>query len=274
MVGIVNSRKCGPNTEVFYDRGEELACGSDCKPGCPCGRYVEFSNTLLIEYYFGENDALLPLEEPFTEVVIGQERVSMLLAQVSSVYKIEIIRPLVKQVQCFSEPGLLSKEEITHYEHIIADHLRALLYLTLDGAPSPGRGGRKRLMRILVRELLTAKEMLGITDSAFLRSMFYVTNDTYPETRKTWKKVHQYICQEEIRFQETIKRGMKNLDRMIDEARGISGKDLFAYEKKYGLPFVFLTHHLQQKKCALDEREYVVYRQAKAEFARANRLTE
>ena len=269
MVGIVNSRKCGPNTEVFYDRGEHLACGPDCKPGCTCGRYVEFSNTLLIEYSFGENDSLYPLEEPFTEVVVGQERVAMLLGNRASVYDIETLYPLVRQVKCFSEPGMLSTEEVTHYERIVADHLRALLYLTLDGAPPPGRGGRARLMRILVRELLTAKEMLGITDPAFFRSMFYVTKDIYPETRRIWEKVDGYIRQEAIRFHETIARGMRYLDKQIESGKKVTGADLFAYEKQHGLPFVFLTYHLQQKGYRLDVQEYTAYKQAKSEFARA-----
>ena len=247
MVGIVNSRKCGPNTEVFYDRGERYSCGANCKPGCPCGRFIEFSNTLFIEKYVDENGTLHSLDEPFTEVVIGQERVGMLLQKLSSVYEIETVAPLVQQVRCFSVSGMLSEMEIRHYEHIIADHLRSLIFLIKDGTPPPGRGGRARLIRILVRELLTAKEILGITDPAFLRSMLYVAADLYPETTSAHQRARRYIAEEEIRFQETLRKGLERLNRQIEKGEEIGEKTALDYQKRYGIPLSLLNSHLQQK---------------------------
>ena len=273
MVGIVNSRKCGPNTEVFYDRGATYACGPDCRPGCPCGRYVEFSNTLFIERQFSDDNTLIPLEEPFTETVIGQERVAMLLQKATSVYEIETVLPLVQQVQCFSEPGELADEDVTHYERIIADHLRALLYLTYDGAPRPDRGGRARLMRILVREFLTACEILGITDPAFLRAMFYISNDLYPETKSVWQKVQQYIDWENIRFQETLQKGMSSLDKRIQKKGRITGAELFDYKNKQGIPFALLQYRLRQKGIPLSKNEYITYQRIKDKFSIANKET-
>ncbi|HEX2990788.1 MAG TPA: alanine--tRNA ligase-related protein, partial [Anaerolineales bacterium] len=104
-VGSRNSRKRGPTTEVFFDRGVELACGSACAPGCSCGRYVEFLNTLFITHGIDDHTHLLfPLEEPFTEIVIGEERVAFLLQGRDSVYETDTIQPLVQQVRCFSKP--------------------------------------------------------------------------------------------------------------------------------------------------------------------------
>ena len=89
MVGEEQAPKCGPNTEVFFDRGAGLRCSSRCGPGCRCGRFVEFLNTLFITMHIDDESGVVkPLEEPFTETVVGAERVAMLLQGVPSVFEI------------------------------------------------------------------------------------------------------------------------------------------------------------------------------------------
>jgi alanyl-tRNA synthetase len=122
-------------------------------------------------------------------------------------------------------------------------------------------------MRILVREFLTAQEMLGITDITFLPSMLYVTNDLYPETRRVWRKVQRYIREEEIRFQETLQKGMRKLEQHVKTKRGISGEEILKYEKKHGIPFVLLTYRLRQKGIHLSQKEYAAYQKAKDAFS-------
>ena len=53
---------CGPDTELFYDRGEELGCGRpECAPGCECERFLEFWNLVFMEYELHEDGAVTPL---------------------------------------------------------------------------------------------------------------------------------------------------------------------------------------------------------------------
>jgi len=69
LVDPLHPPKTGPISEVFWDRGAHLACGPGCLPGCPCGRFVEFLNTLFIGW---ERDMathqLRPLNDPFVEM--------------------------------------------------------------------------------------------------------------------------------------------------------------------------------------------------------------
>ena len=70
VVGEEHVPKCGPNTEVFFDQGAHLACGSTCRPGCNCGRFVEFLNMLFITWHIEDEAGIVrPLEEPFTETI-------------------------------------------------------------------------------------------------------------------------------------------------------------------------------------------------------------
>jgi len=73
-------RKSGPNTELFFDRGINRSCGAHCQPSCKCGRFIEFSNSLFIRYEVDPRSSCFKqLDDPFSETVIGTERIAMIL---------------------------------------------------------------------------------------------------------------------------------------------------------------------------------------------------
>lgn len=266
-VGPKSSRKRGPNSEVFFDRGTEYRCSDQCLPGCDCGRFVEFLNALFITWQFDpKTRKLIPLKEPFVEIVIGLERVAMLLQGKESVYEIVSIDPLIQQLRCFSKP--LSIEiiglETKKFEKILVDHLRALLFLIADGAPPPGKGGRARLMRILVRELLTSQRLLGISDSGFLRSMILVALELYPQFLFVQKPLLTYISDEKDRYEKTVEMGMYDLEALLEKRKErLMGRDILALEKKHGLPIPLLRYRLWQMKAGFDQEAFEA---ARAEF--------
>jgi alanyl-tRNA synthetase len=250
LVGKINSRRCGPTTEVFLDRGEHLGCHAACRPGCKCGRFVEFQNTLFITWQVQEAASKLALlDEPFTETVIGLERVAALLQGKNSVYEIDNLQPLIQQVHCFAKPGLLTDLEQVQYTQLLVDHLRALSFLTADGAPPPGHGGRRRLMRILVRELLTCQRLLGISDSGFLRSMFMAAMPIYPSIAAFSDLVAEYIGNERQRYFHTIQVGLNDFEQLIEQkgVQNISEVDIQAFEKERGLKRSLLSYFIRQK---------------------------
>jgi alanyl-tRNA synthetase len=258
-VGAVNSRKCGPTTEVFYDRGRHLACGPACCPGCSCGRFVELLNTLFITLRMDEaNGELLPLEEPFTETVIGRERVTAVLQDFPSVYEIDVLRPLILQTRCSAHAAILPENERRKHERLLVDHLRALLFLTADGAPPPGRGGRARLMRILARELLTSQRLLGISDPGFLRGLLRLALEIYPHLASVQGRTLEYIANESDTFNRTVQRGLRDLEASLFRRveRRLRGEEILALEKRRGIPFSLLKYLCWQKGILYDVNEY------------------
>lgn len=250
VVGKRNSRKRGPNTEIFFDRGAEYGCGASCFPGCSCGRFVEFLNTLFITHVLNEKTSQLEfLNEPFTEVVIGLERTASILQGCKSVFEIDSIYPLIQQLRCFSKPLPIELEGIESYrlEQIVVDHLRALLFLTADGAPPPGKGGRARLMRILIREFLTSQRLLGISDTGFIRSMTQAALECYPQTASVPKKIWEYLALETERFERTVQIGMSDLELKLDKNRFFDKKDILNMEKERGLPSSLIRYQIWQR---------------------------
>ena len=132
--------KCGPNTELFFDRGENCRCRSRCQPGCKCGRFIEFSNSLFIHYKINQqNGKFEKLDNTFSETVIGTERVAMILQKVKSIFEIESFQKVINIVHQYVTESDLDISLVAESERLITDHLKALYFLIADGAPHPGK---------------------------------------------------------------------------------------------------------------------------------------
>jgi len=155
-----DGKKCGPHTEVFYERDVACpACENREQPigNCRCGRFVEISNSLFIENYIDDDRKLIPAGTVFAECVLGLERLAMILQNVSCVYHTRRFEQWRKKLAKYVVAPSCSTDTAVS---IILDHLSAFVALTANGAPAPGQGGRKYLMRKLARESMKHMEAL------------------------------------------------------------------------------------------------------------------
>lgn len=263
VVGKEHVPKCGPHTEVFFDRGTHLRCGPACRPDCNCGRFVEFLNMLFITWHIDDETGVVrPLKEPFTETVMGTERGAMLLQGVSSVFEIDSVWPLIECVRDFQKALARPTADGVRHERVLADHVRALLFLTADGAPRPGKGGRAYLMRRLARGALTSQKVLGLPDPAFLRSLVEVAlslyADRHPQLFSARNRLLDCLADESARFERTLQAGGRQLDRLLRRRSDgrISGEDMVALEKRHGVPEPLLEVMLAQRQVCFSRRAY------------------
>jgi alanyl-tRNA synthetase len=263
-VGVEASHKGGPYTEVYFDRGEDKSCGCDCRPGCPCGRFVEFSSVLFISHWIGDESGILgSLDLPFTETVAGVERSAMLIQGANSIFEVDSLRPLVTHVHSFPrKPKTRSPIESAISEWIIADHVRAVLFLASDGAPAPGKGGRRRLMRILVRQSLTHMQLLGVCCSDLLSSLIDTMLELYGESLsdsfQCGRRVLDYFGTEALRFERTIESGKRHIESILSEedVNRFTGSQILDLVKRRGIPLPLVKLALAQKDVSFDEQEY------------------
>jgi alanyl-tRNA synthetase len=143
------------------------------------------------------------------------------------------------------------------YRRMIADHVRALLFLVQDGAPKPGQGGRSRLMRILARELLTSQRLLGISDRGFLRSLTTLALELYPHlTHQTKEKLLTMLMEEQAIFETTLQKGLEALEKRLENGKPITPAEIVKMEKVRGIPFDLLSHRFWQKHISIDMPAY------------------
>lgn len=254
-------RKCGPNSEVFFDRGSELACGPDCRPGCRCGRFIEFANSLFI---FAEVDEETQhsacMERPFYETVIGTERVAMILQGKPSVFEIDCMAPLMEEVRSWC-PASRSGEYYERSRQVLCDYARALLFLAADGAPSPGKGGRKRIVKLLIRGFLAQQRVLRITSPAFLPNLLGTIVQVYggqcPGLAAAQDTLLSYFTSQAASFERTLQKGIRHLNRELERASGFLGSaQVVDLVKNWGIPLTLVKSELRERGLEFDGQAY------------------
>jgi alanyl-tRNA synthetase len=114
---------CGPDTELFYDRGEELGCGRpECAPGCECERFLEFWNLVFMELELQADGSLTPLPNQNVDTGMGLERTATILQDVVSVYDTDGYQSIMGWIAEQSGVAYGETDEATKAHRILADH--------------------------------------------------------------------------------------------------------------------------------------------------------
>ncbi|MEE4358062.1 MAG: alanine--tRNA ligase-related protein, partial [Desulfococcaceae bacterium] len=240
------SLKCGPTSELFYDLGKDKACGKNCIPGCRCGRFIEFSNNRFITHRLNPRKGNLEkVKNALAETVIGIERISMITGNVPSIWDTPSCQPVMRKiyefVTCENEDEVFIRES----ESVIADHLKALCVLIADGAPAPGRSGRARIVRTLIRKILTRMMLLGIDAEKFFPVIISAVMPEAANQKSLKEKMTAYLENESEVFRNTLKKESNELEKMIsgNQGKSLSASQTFFLKEYRGMP-VLLT-----KKC-------------------------
>jgi alanyl-tRNA synthetase len=141
---------------------------------------------------------------------------------------------------------------------VIADHLKALYFLVADGAPPSGKGGRARIIKILIRRIITRQIVLGITSESFLPVVLdFISNIYFDKLQKPWvrERANSYYLSEFKRFTNTIKRGQCQVARFLLENNNhmLSGSQKLLLEKQWGLPSLLITKELKSEGSHVSE---------------------
>jgi len=239
-----SSGPCGPDSEIFYDFGEEFGCGKPtCAPNCECGRFTELWNLVFTQYDQDEEGKRTPLPRPNIDTGMGLERTATVMQGKASIYDTDLFTPLL---ECIS--GLTGKKYGTSYDtdiamRVVAEHGRGITFLIADGV-MPSNEGRGYVLRRLVRRAAFFSEALGVgipfiaeTAKTTIQQMGHI----YPEIVQRQDFIIKAIEDEETRFRETLRIGMQLLDGIMEEAiskreNKISGKHAFKLYDTYGFP--------------------------------------
>ncbi|MDP3047377.1 MAG: alanine--tRNA ligase-related protein, partial [Chloroflexota bacterium] len=125
---------CGPDTEIFLDRGPALGCGKlDCKPGCDCERYLEIWNLVLMQFNRQPDGTDLPLPRPSIDTGAGLERMTMVLNNMQSVYDTDLFMPVMQRAAELAGVRYGADAKTDYSLRVIGDHSRAVTFLVGDG---------------------------------------------------------------------------------------------------------------------------------------------
>lgn len=274
---------CGPDSEIFYDRGQEnndvAEDDPENFPGGENARYLEIWNIVFSQYNHLANGKYVDQPHKNIDTGMGLERVVSVIQDAPTNFETDLFMPIIKQTEKLSDGKQYNKvaEDDVAFK-IIADHVRAVSFAIADGA-LPSNSGRGYVLRRLIRRADLNGKRLGIK-GAFLYKLVGVVGEImkshYPEVVDQQAFVEKVIKNEEDRFQETLSSGLNLLDSLISDAKSakatkLSGKDAFKLFDTYGFPYELTFEAAQDAGLVVDKEEFDTEMKAQKERARKAR---
>jgi alanyl-tRNA synthetase len=247
---------CGPDSELYYDWGEEVGCGQpDCQPGCTrCERFLEFWNLVFMEYELHPDGTLTPLPRQNIDTGLGLERTARILQQVPSVFDTDGYQQIMAWIAEQSGVAYGDSPDATKAHRVLADHGRGMTFLAAEGIV-PSNEGRGYVLRRIVRRAVQHGLRIGMRTPFLPGLAAAVTEqmgDAYPELVEQREQVARILGAEEERFGETLERGMKLFEEAAERG-DISGEDAFTLQATYGFPIELTVELARERGLAVDE---------------------
>jgi alanyl-tRNA synthetase len=249
---------CGPCSEMHIDLGEEMGCSKpDCKPGCDCYRFFEVWNLVFPQFYQKKDGSREPLANRGIDTGMGLERISMIMQDKRSIYDTDLFRPIVDAI--YSELSISETQDSRSSAHVVADHLRALVFTMAEGV-LPSNEGRGYIVKRILRRAVHHGRLLGARE-AFLHKLAGVVVDIMDEHHPLLKErlgtIQLAVRSEEERFGRTLDQGLERFEKLIESAladgsRAIPGPDAFTLHDTYGFPIEMTAELARERDVSVD----------------------
>ncbi|HEU5377936.1 MAG TPA: alanine--tRNA ligase [Ktedonobacteraceae bacterium] len=238
------SGPCGPDSEVYYDRGIEHGCGrADCAPGCECERFLEIWNLVFMQYFQDLDGTRTPLPKKNIDTGFGLERVALILQGKESVFDTDLFRPIIDKFAAMAGITYGHDAKVDASLRVIADHGRALVFLAADGV-LPSNEGRGYIFRRVLRRAVRHGKLLGL-DKPFLTEAADTVIDLlkghYVELAQQRNRIIEILSFEEKKFGSTLSAGLFLLNNLLEDLQKqgkkiIPGTDAFKLYDTHGFP--------------------------------------
>ena len=244
---------CGPCSEIYIDQGEDMACGPNCGIGkCDCDRFLEIWNLVFTQFEQMPDGTQKPLAKPNIDTGMGLERIAAVCQGKRSNFDCDLFQSIIQYAaQCagvtysFSAPDT---NDVDTALRVIADHSRAAAFL-ISGGTLPSNESRGYVLRRLIRRALRFATLIGVHEPFLYKvvgKVIEIMGDDFPELRENADFIRRVVHQEEVRFSQTLDKGLRLLENEMAECRSkniteIPGSFCFLLSDTYGFPLDIVT---------------------------------
>ncbi|MFD1671741.1 alanine--tRNA ligase [Agrilactobacillus yilanensis] len=270
----------GPDSEIFYDRGEKYdnlaADDPENYPGGENERYLEIWNIVFSEFNHLPDGTYVEQPHKNIDTGMGLERMVSIIQDAPTNFETDLFLPMIHQTEALSTGKKYGQNtaDDTSFK-IIADHARAVTFAIGDGA-MPSNEGRGYVLRRLIRRASLNGQKLGI-NHAFLYDLVptvgKIMESYYPDVLEQKDYIAKVIKAEEERFHETLKDGLDLLNNLIDSVKAsgekqLNGADTFKLFDTYGFPLDLTVEYANDEGLKVDVDGFKAEMQKQKERAR------
>ena len=243
---------CGPDSEVFYDFGEENhdASFGEAHPASDSGRFMEIGNQVFMQYRRTEDGSFEPLEKKNVDFGGGLERIAAAKNNNPDVFQISLMKSIIEKLEEISGKKY---DENKVSMRVIADHLRSATFLAVDGC-IPSNKEQGYVMRKFIRRAMAKAFDLGVEDN-FVEQIVPVIVSIYaPDYKEVALKSDEIIAvmaKEEKAFRRTLRKGLRELEKFSKD--GLTGAELFQLYDTFGFPLELSTEEAIRREISLSK---------------------
>ncbi|WP_342275323.1 alanine--tRNA ligase [Spiroplasma endosymbiont of Cantharis lateralis] len=284
----VGQGPCGPNTEIFFDRGEKWdpkKIGSKLlKDDIENDRYIEIWNIVFSQFNNDGNNNYTELPRKNIDTGAGFERLVSIFQEAPTNFETDIFFPTIQEVEKMCNKEFRYSIENYYNENkeqtkintafkVIADHVRAAVFAISDGV-FPGNKDRGYIIRRLIRRSSVYGRKLGIKESFLYKlvdKVIQAMKDFYPYLIEKKDMVKEVIKQEELRFLKTLSKGYEHLESIIKAEKKVTGKNALLLFESFGFPIELTTEIANEANVKIDLKSYEKLLEDAKQLARNSR---
>ncbi len=247
---------CGPDSEVFYDFGDDkqdVEKYGFAHPASDGARFMEIGNQVFMQYRRLEDGTFEELEKKNVDFGAGLERITAASIDSFDVFKISLMKPIVDKLEDISGK---SYDNNTDEMRVIADHIRGAYLLAAQGLIPSNKTQGYAMRRLLRRAILRALD-LGISNN-FLAEIVPIVAENYndlPDSILTHREsALEVMLREENAFRKTLNRGLKELKKLTKNNKILDGRDIFMLQDTYGFPMELSVEECYRESIELSEK--------------------
>ena len=276
---------CGPDTEIFYDRGEKYQNLSDddpeMYPGGENERYLEIWNLVFSQFNHMPDHTYQPLPSKNVDTGMGLERMASVMQDTPTNFETDLFKPIIDKIAQLTSYNYGESDKIDTSFKVIADHIRAVTFAISDGA-LPSNEGRGYILRRLIRRSIMHGRKLGIKNSFvadLVPVIVSIMGEFYQELQTNADFVQKVLIKEEQRFHETIGEGEAHLETVIEglKAEGVKvipGQQAFQLYDTFGFPLELTQEMAAEASMEVDLQAFDEAMAKQKEQARSARSNE
>ncbi len=275
---------CGPDTEMFYWKGDTEFPPDGSNPGNDEDHWLEIWNDVFMQYFKKEDGTYEPLKQQNVDTGMGLERTLMVLNGFADTFQVDTFWPLILKLQSISGHEYVEGGEVTTSMRIIADHIRtATMIMGDDRGVAPSNVDQGYIVRRLIRRAVRHGRLLGIQEnfcSEISRTVINIFKDVYPEVGRNEEFMLREMAAEESKFRNTIEQGLKEFEKLINGYRiafektgnnitEIPGKQSFKLYDTFGFPLEMTQELARENGLTVDVNGFEEAFKAHQDLSRA-----
>ncbi|MCH7850861.1 MAG: alanine--tRNA ligase [Nanoarchaeota archaeon] len=247
-----NTGPCGPDTEMFYWKLNNKEAPKEFDPNNE--NWVEIWNDVLMQYDKDEKGNYNEAKQKNIDTGMGVERTVAILNGLEDNYIASMWKPIIEKIEKISNKKYSKNEDIKKSMRIIADHLKASVFMIHDGVV-PGNSEQGYVLRRLIRRSIRFGKTIGIEEN-FTTKIADEVYKIYDDYNLNSNKISTELAKEEENFSKTLEQGLKSFEKLSIDKKKISGKDAFLLYQSYGFPIEMTRELANEKGIEINEGEF------------------